>query len=154
MRKIVVFLFLALSLQLSAQFKLGGTVLGGITKGNDGTKQEVYDFVGGGGVVAEMCGMIGYLRTGYIFQSPQRQLVPLHAYLRFGGSGAFAGGGVSLTTNSKANFYDIVLGKKFHRNGDFSLVFSKPYSGGESEPIYSLRITFFPFTTCGDVCIY
>lgn len=154
MKKFFLFTFLVLSLHVSAQFKFGGALHGGVTNVNEGTVKETYDFIGGGGFYTEFTGAIGLLRAGYVFQSGDRQLVPLQACIRFGRTGVFAGGGVSLAANTGSNYYDIILGKKFHRNGDFSLVYSKPYDGLDKEPIYAFRITFFPFTTCGDACPY
>lgn len=154
MKKLVVLFALMLCVHASAQFKFGGALHGGVTNVNAGTVKESYDFVGAAGPVIEFTSFIGFLRAGYNFHNADRQSIPLEACLRFGRTGVFAGGGVSLAANSGSNYYDIVLGKKFHRNGDFSLVYSKPYDGIDTEAIYALRITFFPFTTCGDACPY
>lgn len=154
MKKTLVFIAILFCLQAQAQFKFGASARGGVTNVNEGTVKETYDFVGAGGPVIEFTSYIGFLRAGYNFHNANRQSVPLEACLRLGRTGVFVGGGVSLAANSGSNYYDIIFGKKFHRNGDFCLMYSKPYDGLDSKAIYSLRLTFFPFTTCGDVCPY
>jgi hypothetical protein len=153
MKKLLFLSLLFISISASAQFKLGGTVSAGFGSQSTAAPLDSFKFVGSAGIMGEITTHPVFFRTGFVFQGDGRQFIPLTLLFRASGTGAFLGGGVSLAMGGKESMYELIIGNKVSRNGDFYISFSHPLKGGTIQDcILAIHFTYYPLTTCGNSC--
>jgi len=155
MRKLILLVFLFVSISMSAQFKFGA--IGGVAIGSKDVVVPMDSFktVFNVGPLIEYGGSGFSIRSGLVFQSDERLFIPLQGIIKSSRQGGFVGLGASFDMLNKADnkgMFDFILGNKFARNTDISICFSYPFKGTIHDALLSIRLTLFPLTTCKNAC--
>lgn len=110
-------------------------------------------FVGSIGVLAELRTGPIFFRSGAVFQSNQQMYVPIQMFLISNSGGAFLGGGYSLAMKEpKLDMINFILGNKLSRTMDFALQFDYPAKSNLLDATLSLKIGYYPLSTCRARC--
>lgn len=155
MRKITLLIVLFVSVTMSAQFKFGGIMSVGVGSESTAIPMDSFNVRYGGGGLIEYGGFGYSIRTGAVYQSDDKLLIPLQFILKSSRKGGFVGLGVSFDVLRKDNtmgYYDFILGNKVARNIDFSVGYSYPMKGGVQNSLLAIRMCIFPLSTCKEAC--
>ncbi len=155
MKKLIFLLFILITVSANAQFKVGIVGGGGVRSESTVTPVDSFTATGTIALLGEVGGRFLFFRSGYQYYGPDKSMIPTSLFLRLGHSGAFLGGGLAFSTSSKnKNMYELMFGNKFSRSVDFHLCFSHPLEGDMNESIFTLRLSYFPLSTCVGKCEY
>lgn len=168
MKKIILISLLALlSAVAMAQFRVGIQAGGGagLVDKYTGTRETILPpdssnvaFVGSIGVLAELRTGPIFFRSGAVFQSNDQLYVPIQMFLISNSGGAFIGGGYSLAMmepkigEPKMDMINIILGNKLSRTMDFALQFDYPAKSNVLDATLSIKIGYYPLSTCRARC--